>query len=262
MTVQIKSIPKDIDELRGLATARQWEKAAHAWAFIGNGHYSFAEFVALGITGFRGTQTVRAYHAKWQEAINSGHAIKVKPGDQFALPDLPWVMESDASRSNRVDDPDAYALAAEEEGTTVGMAIRTGSSLPALKAAIKADPKAAEAARQALIEAFDEQRQEMIEAAKAKEQDTITCDGPKPTPPPVPKPTTPLAFIRMLKIDRDLRQLHDIIASYTFDDDMVRDQTVKLLDQFTATIAASKSLILDGSVSDQADAFLKSISHN
>lgn len=96
-------IPFDIEGVRDLLTARRWERAAIVWAWTepqqgrrtsssstGSRRYSIEEFAALGITGLRSSKTVGTYRQRWQDAIDFGYAMAVRPGDAVDLPKLPW----------------------------------------------------------------------------------------------------------------------------------------------------------------------------
>lgn len=114
-----KLIPGTVDELRGLLTAREWEKAAYVWAFCtnenkggrpskemrGRPHFSkfaFSEFARIGITGLRDAKTVSQYWRAWQDVIDAGQALPVEPGKEFDVPDLPWSeIETRNHRHNR-----------------------------------------------------------------------------------------------------------------------------------------------------------------
>lgn len=95
------TIPATVEELRGLATARAWERAAWVYAFTEDGRttdrssekYTITEFADLGIAGLRSPQTVKRYRDAWTEATEDGRIhpdAQPTPGDVFALPDLPW----------------------------------------------------------------------------------------------------------------------------------------------------------------------------
>ncbi|MBJ7325372.1 MAG: hypothetical protein JHC70_23900 [Rhodococcus sp.] len=95
------TIPQTVEELRGLATARAWERAAWVYAFTEDGRntdrssekYTITEFADLGIAGLRSPQTVKRYRDAWERATEDGRIhpdAQPKPGDVFALPELPW----------------------------------------------------------------------------------------------------------------------------------------------------------------------------
>jgi hypothetical protein len=92
-----------LDGLARLLQAKQWERAAIVYAFTepqqGKRSSDFAgnpaklsqtDFAALGITGLKDRNQVAAYRKAWQEAIDLGKAVEVKPGDAVTLPDLTW----------------------------------------------------------------------------------------------------------------------------------------------------------------------------
>lgn len=90
--------------LERLIVARNWERAAIVSAFTRNDGVgrpekmltseqfpvTVAEFAKLGFKGLGSRNTVELYRQRWTEAIVSGHACSVVPGDEVELPDLPW----------------------------------------------------------------------------------------------------------------------------------------------------------------------------
>lgn len=100
-----KQLANRLGGLDRLLTAKEWERAAIVWAFTTNdgrgrpekmpeNRHLFplpiAEFARLGFAGLAKRDTVATYRQRWQEAIDSGAAPSVKPGDEIELPDLPW----------------------------------------------------------------------------------------------------------------------------------------------------------------------------
>jgi hypothetical protein len=94
-------VPETIEGVKTLLTARKWDKAAIVWSFVkpqqgsrtsskNRGSYTFAGFADLGIAGLSNWLTVRAYWQRWQDAIDSGDAQPVAPGDEIVAPDLDW----------------------------------------------------------------------------------------------------------------------------------------------------------------------------
>lgn len=100
-------VPETIEGVKTLLTARKWDKAAIVWSYVQGqegrggdtrstngksaiGKYTPSEFAALGIAGLRSHHTVREYWQRWQDAIDSGHAQPVAPGDEIVAPDLDW----------------------------------------------------------------------------------------------------------------------------------------------------------------------------
>lgn len=91
--------------LERLLTAKGWERAAIVYAFTRDDgrtgrppkvartsdFLNFGEFAALGISGLRSKDTVARYHRAWQEAVDSGAAEPVEPGQKIiVLPGLEW----------------------------------------------------------------------------------------------------------------------------------------------------------------------------
>lgn len=178
-------VPSTIDGVHALMTVRKWEKAAIVWAYVRgsdtggrptpeslNSETSRKmtpdEFAALGLAGLRSAQTVRRYWKAWNDAIDSGHAAAVEPGETIVEPAIEWEPFTDATNPNRVggeDMAERYATEAERLGTTQGSAIRAGSNPKAVAAAILADPKVAEVAEKALRDKRiqdEERRRELI----------------------------------------------------------------------------------------------------
>lgn len=103
-------IPDTIEGVGKLLTASQWDRAAIVWAYVhceqapggdrqstiaknsnaSDKPYTPESFAALGFAGLRSKDTVRAHWKRWQEAVDSGHAMPVKPGDPIPGVALPW----------------------------------------------------------------------------------------------------------------------------------------------------------------------------
>jgi hypothetical protein len=109
MTRQTRTIiPETIEGVAALFTARKWDKAAIVWAYVdANGRgkrggirrrtkeYTPDSFADLGLFGLSSNQTVLHYWQAWQDAIDSGDAQPVAPGDEIPTVDLPWVGGAD-----------------------------------------------------------------------------------------------------------------------------------------------------------------------
>jgi hypothetical protein len=151
--------------LDSLSRATGWERASIVWAFSSNNldkvgksphKISFREFAAKGFAGLRDHHTVAAYHDSWQTAIDDGDAKPVAPGDEVMLPDRPYPPRSvdDPGLARGVRDPERrerLAAQAQADGVGVSKVLDVASNPKAVAAAIKADPKLAEAAREALV---------------------------------------------------------------------------------------------------------------
>lgn len=133
-----------------LLTARNWERAAIVWAFTTaeEGRPSklrsaeqfpcpIAEFVSLGFKGLGSRNSVARYRAAWQDALDSGHACSVAPGDEVELPDLEFPPAPDPRlRTEGTDFADSAEraaaiseLASEFDGRARG-ALRAATSSP------------------------------------------------------------------------------------------------------------------------------------
>lgn len=101
----VEGLRKDLGGLERLLVAKRWEKAAivYAWTEPGeqgdNGHTKREEnrplpiktFARLGIIGLKHPEEVREYRSAWESAHKDGQAsLDIKPGDEVALPTLPW----------------------------------------------------------------------------------------------------------------------------------------------------------------------------
>lgn len=166
----IFQVPKTIDNatadlfnLDGLVTASEWQRAAIVYAFTttdatgrGNrsssGLLSIHAFAELGVAGLRSRESVRRYRNAWQSATDSGWVRPVKPGDRVTLPSQPFPPHAEVAAGPRAD---ALAEAAAAEGAGIRSTQQVATHLPAMKAAIKADPKVAAAAREALDQRRD-----------------------------------------------------------------------------------------------------------
>lgn len=167
------------------------------------GKMSATAFSKAGHVGH--ADTIRKNHKAWDlfaEANDLPLSRDLTPGQEVDFDSatlvVPWEQEGPngmmianfptaaAGADYRVGGSEVaekYALAAAEAGTTKGMAIRVGSNLKAVAAAITADPKVAEAARKALdkvqqqkaaaaLAAFAEQGKELQKQLQAKGIDT------------------------------------------------------------------------------------------
>lgn len=101
-----KQLANRLGGLDRLLTAKKWERAAIIWAFTtsddkggrpnatdpesGRFPVPVREFARLGFAGLVKPDTVTIYRQRWQEAIDSGAAPSVAPGDEIELPDMPW----------------------------------------------------------------------------------------------------------------------------------------------------------------------------
>lgn len=133
-----------------LLTARSWERAAIVWAFTtadggrpakltDNRQFpcSITEFVKLNFKGLTNRETVSLYRQRWQEAIDSGDACSVTPGDEVELPDLTWPpnpnpsLRTDGTEYEDSDEraADIVRLVDESDGRAKG-AIRVATSSP------------------------------------------------------------------------------------------------------------------------------------
>ena len=194
-------IPASIDRatsslttLDGLVTASEWQRAAIVFAFVtpqqgsrtsasSRKGLSVGDFIALGVRGLTTYDSVRRYRSAWQAAIDAGQVRAVAPGDDVVLPELPFPPHAELAPSERAD---ALAEAAVAEGAGVRSTQQIATHLPALRAAIRADPKVAAAAREAL-----DQRQDV--------------------PTPSPRQSSPAR--EGLELLADFRALHKTLAS-------------------------------------------------
>jgi hypothetical protein len=147
------TIPADIDaavaDLNGLGaliTAKEWHRAAIVATFVsladGKGKrnasssISPAEFAALGIHGLKSKDTVRRYVQIWE---TSGEPIPT-PGQEIEIPDVEWK---------------TWVKEAEAEGEVTEGTKKTTDyvTAPRVAEAIKSDPRIAEAAITAAVEA-------------------------------------------------------------------------------------------------------------
>lgn len=198
------SINEAIDCLSGLdslLTAKEWERAAIVWAFTtdenkggrgvtGNvstsGQVSLSEFARLKIKGLRSREVIIRYRKAWAKAIEDGLAADVEPGrsadlptaswhDYYIVPNTGWARASD-------DERDAFTEAAAEHGSSAKEAARIAKNHSALAAAIKADPRTAFAAANALGHADIEAKQAALNKLSADPEVT-------PPAPALPRPS-------------------------------------------------------------------------
>lgn len=143
--------------LDSLVTASEWQRAAIVYAFThkGTNRYDVAhensctirEFASLGISGLRTQDTVRRYRDAWQQAVDKGLAKPATPGENVRLPAIPFPPHVEVENEDRRG---ALNAAADAEGAGRRSTQQIATHLPALRAAIKADPKVAAAALEAL----------------------------------------------------------------------------------------------------------------
>lgn len=166
-------VPKTIDNataelftLDGLVTASEWRRAAIVFAFTStekrggpraanrtsSSAVSAREFAEMGVAGLRSQDTVRRYRNAWQTAIDAGRVRPVAPGDLVVLPETPFPPHAELAPGERAD---ALTAAAVAEGAGIRSTQQVATHLPAMKAAIKADPKVAAAAMKALDERYE-----------------------------------------------------------------------------------------------------------
>lgn len=163
-------IPRTVEGMQQVSKVQKFEKAAWVWAYTtGTNQYTAAEFAKLGIPQLRSAQTVHYYRQLWQDVIDQGYAKAVMPGDDITEPidpatgkALDWKkigVTPDAENPKRIggeEMAELYAAAAAEAGTTVGQAIRAGSSKAGIVAAILADSEVEKAVRTALLQKEDQ----------------------------------------------------------------------------------------------------------
>lgn len=164
-------IPDSVEGMHIASKVQKFEKAAWVWAYtVGmENPMTPAEFARLGINQLRSSQTVHYYRQLWQDVIDQGYAHPVMPGDDILEPvdpstgkALDWKkvgVTPDAEKASRIggeEMAELYAAAAAEAGTTVGQAIRAGSSKAGIVAAILADAEVEKAVRTALLQKEDQ----------------------------------------------------------------------------------------------------------
>lgn len=178
-----------LEGIEGLLIAKEWEKAAIVYAFSGDGSGpAIKAFANQGITGLRGTETVRRYRTSWQNSIDAGLSKPVRPGDRVDLPDAAWIEVADrdptryvrrdekaVARSLERQDLDAEVMAQNLDDRTAEIVMaRLAEDRPEMVArqsvthavarAIAENPVAIEMVEEAAIEArvatepYDEER--------------------------------------------------------------------------------------------------------
>jgi hypothetical protein len=238
-------VPRTIEGVAGLLVARKWDKAAIVYAWTtpeeSGGRpqkrvekstlYNIKQFAALGITGLTDPDSVRAYRNNWVWAIEQGLADPVGPGDEinldllFEQPFPPTTVTY--SRPHEYDAQ--YEAEAADAGISKDAVRRTAANKAALKAAIKADPEVARAAREAVIEAA---RASGDKVRMHREVQAIARGEKPPTPkPPLPRIPHPVeeefeglqeevnrrvAIDEYLEGAESVRALADMIASFGF----------------------------------------------
>lgn len=166
MTTLTLRVPSTIDDaadhLNAIGYATDWQRAAIVATFVQveptrggdrrsgiklNSEFETTETFALrGIVGLRSAQTVRVYALAWLDRFP-----RPKPGALVPIPDEPWppTTEHDA-RHQWTPDREAIEAQAREDGTGASKAVDIAKNTKAMAAAIKASPRVAEAAREAL----------------------------------------------------------------------------------------------------------------
>lgn len=101
-------VPDTVEGVNALLVSREWDRAAVVWAYvhcsdtkggerwvdaknsINEKPYTPVTFAAKKFVGLCSKDSVRAHWQRWQDAIDSGHAVPIKPGDPIPTVDLPW----------------------------------------------------------------------------------------------------------------------------------------------------------------------------
>jgi hypothetical protein len=114
----IKSASGALNGIDGLLTAKQWERAAIVYAFTDevrgrkSGHQvSCRDFAKLGIRGLTRHDVVAEYRRIWSNAIASGDAPHIEPGDRVVLPTIKWPgrQDDDGAKRYTAQDPASFA---------------------------------------------------------------------------------------------------------------------------------------------------------
>jgi hypothetical protein len=159
----IGAAQKALTGLDGLITAREWERAAIVAAFTHDGRgrkntenrVSAVEFARNDIAGLRDADTVNRYRRSWQAAVDAGLVAEARPGQKVTLPDAPWADYYDSTdgdeRYDRIEAKDALREQARSDGVGETKVLDIAKNRSAMASAIKADPKVAEAALDALV---------------------------------------------------------------------------------------------------------------
>ena len=172
----VAGVKKKLVGASELATGAQWEIAAYVWALRQEG-VTPSEIASWGIVGLKSTNAVTSRTTAYQKAIDEGLAEKVRFGEQVTLPEADYFdyapAAGGANNLTNVTFLEDYDKHAEREGTTVGMAVRAGRNVAALKAAIKADPRVAEVARVALTERNSEAAARAAERKAAEDEPIV-----------------------------------------------------------------------------------------
>jgi len=183
---EVLKIPESEAELREqlgslgqLLVAVTWQKAALVTAYQLATGETAAQIARLNIRGLKSTSAVKQSLDAWASAVEFGAAKPIVLGEEVELPkDELWdelAPEPDVTRASRVGGEEnlaKYRKEAEALGTTVGMAVRVGQSPAAVMAAILADPKMADIAREALDER--RKRQQIISDPLPPSRDQFT----------------------------------------------------------------------------------------
>lgn len=117
--------------LDGIAIATGWERAAIVYAFTYEGvnrfssgsevsRYTIRQFAALKIKGLTSRNTIDFYRNAWKDAINTGEAKDIKPGDTVVLPTSEFPPQ-ERNQGSRVSANPAIAVdqAIEKHGADV-----------------------------------------------------------------------------------------------------------------------------------------------
>lgn len=174
----IETAVQKLASVDSLVTAKEWERAAIVAAFVrvggqgqnsSSGKLTSTQFAAKGISGLRSPETVIRYRDAW---LTTGRVSA--PGatvDLDGLGDFP--PNAEVAPGERAD---ALREAAEAEGAGIRSTQQVATHLPALRAAIKADPKVAAAASEALDQRWEEtrkNRRQSTETSHAGPADTL-----------------------------------------------------------------------------------------
>lgn len=158
----VKGLTERLVDLDGLVTSKEWERAAIVAACTeakqgqrnnldGNPTkllpMSITEFAKLGIHGLTTRETIQRYRSAWETT-----KIEVAPGQAVTLPTADFPVSERVAPSIRDERREALVNQAEKDGIGSSKVLDVAQNPKAMAAAIKADPKVAAAATQALAD--------------------------------------------------------------------------------------------------------------
>lgn len=155
-----KAILADVAKKSALVSATGWELAAELAAIVrfsdkpgrpvigkSANYKSTVDIAKLSLRGLSSHHTVERYVEGWLAAHDG---IYPEPGETVELPSYDWPPTTLLDQRYQIEDKEAITAQAEADGTGAAKAVDIAKNTKAMAAAIKASPRVAAAAAEAL----------------------------------------------------------------------------------------------------------------